>query len=73
MTFFVTVQVLFALSTILLFLGIAGAMITDCVEDRWFLAIFAGVIGFFVLGITWGCLEPKVPCCKCPAEQGQRP
>jgi len=74
MTFLLAVQVLFALSVILLLVGIAGVMVTNNPEDdRWLIAIIAGAIGFFALGITWGLIEPKVPCCKCPAEQVQRP
>jgi len=73
MTFLLAVQVLFALSVILLLVGIAGIMITGRPSDRWTIALVAGAIGFFALGITWWTIEPKVPCCKCPAEQVQRP
>jgi len=73
MTFLLAVQVLFALSVIILLVGIAGVMVTNKEDERWLVAIAAGAIGFFALGVTWGFLEPKIPCCKCPAEQVQRP
>jgi hypothetical protein len=73
MTFLLAVQVLFTISTILLLFGIAGIMITNDQDDRWLIAIATGAIGFFALGITWGLIESKAPCCRCPAEQVQRP
>jgi hypothetical protein len=45
-------------------------MFTNKEDERWLIALAAGVTGFFALGVTWGFLEPKVPCCKCPAERG---
>ena len=74
MTFLTVVQILFAFSFCLFVIGIVGVMIeNDTTDPRWMIPLWAGLGLAMFLMIVWGSLEPPVHCCKCPAEQGQRP
>jgi hypothetical protein len=74
MTFLLVVQVLFTLSLIMFLVGLAGVMIENSTDEpRWMAPMIAGIAFSIILAIVWGSLELKIPCCKCPAEQVQRP
>ena len=74
MTFLTVVQILFAFSFCLFLIGMAGLMFSNDTDNpRWMAPLLAGIGLSIVLAIAWGTLEPKASCCKCPAEQVQRP
>jgi len=74
MTFLLAVQVLFTISFFMFLVGLAGVMIENNTDEpRWMAPLLAGIGFSIILAIAWGTLEPKASCCKCPAEQVQRP